>query len=352
MNAVCDRKKKTFRVLSLLLVLFVANPVTAAKIVNVYVWGGEIPKSVIQQFEHETGIKVNFSTYDSNETMYAKLKASRKTVYDVIQPSGYYVERMKKQGMLDKLNHSKLPNLHYLNPVFAQNDFDEGSQYSVPLIWGLTGIFYNDSWVSVPPLSWSDLWHKRWRNKLIMLDDAREIFSIALMGLGYPPNDSDPEHIRAAYHRLLQLVPNIKLFASESIQAIIIDEDAVAGSVWNGDAYKARKENQHIHFVYPQEGFVIWVDCLAIPTDAPHPEEALAFINFMLRPNIAAKIGLEAGHAITNEQGVGLLPKSIRTNPTIYPPKERLKKGSFQRDVGDKTIALYNHYWELLKLAF
>lgn len=352
MKAPSNRQKKPFRALNLLFLFVIANPLAAAKIVNVYVWGGEIPKSVIQQFEQETGIKVNFSTYDSNETMYAKLKASRKTVYDVIQPSGYYVERMKKQDMLARLNHRKLPNLQHLNPVFTQNDFDVGNQYSVPLIWGVTGIFYNDNWVNVPPLSWNDLWDKRWQNRLIMLDDAREMFSIALMSLGFPPNDSDPEHIRAAYHRLLQLVPNIKLFASESVQAILIDEDAVAGSVWNGDAYKAHMENKHIHFVYPQEGFVIWVDCLAIPTDAPHPEEALAFINFMLKPSIAAKISLEEGHAITNEQGVNLLPKSMRTNPTIYPSREHLKKGYFQRDVGDKAIELYNHYWELLKLAF
>ncbi|KTD22371.1 ABC transporter substrate-binding protein [Legionella londiniensis] len=337
---------------SLILLAFLANPLHAEKIVNVYVWGGEIPKKVIHQFEKETGIHVNFSTYDSNETMFAKLKASRKNPYDVILPSGYYVERMKKQGMLTELNHEKLPNISNLEPFFTTNEFDRGNQYSVPFIWGATGIFYNKDRVQNPPEYWGDLWDRRWKNKLLLLDDPREVFSIALLSLGYHPNDKTPAHIHKAYLKLLTLVPNIKLFASESVMAIMIDEDAIAGSAWNGDAFKANQENKQVQFVYPKDGFVIWIDCLAIPKNPPHPIEAYQFINFLLRGDIAAKVALKEGHAITNRKGKALLPKAISQNQVVYPSEEILKKGYFQRDVGDKTATLYNQYWEQLKLAF
>ncbi|WP_157061509.1 ABC transporter substrate-binding protein, partial [Legionella brunensis] len=218
------------RIFLLLILSLISTALCAERVVNVYVWGGEIPKKVIQQFEHETGITVNFSTYDSNETMYAKLKASNNSIYDVILPSAYFVERMKKQGMLSFLDQSQLPNLSNLEPNFTENDYDPGNHYSVPLIWGATGIFYNQTFVNTPPKKWQELWQPRWRKQLMLLDDSREIFAIALMSLGFNPNDKNPKHIKEAFHHLLQLVPNIKLFASDSIQAIMIDEDATIGS--------------------------------------------------------------------------------------------------------------------------
>lgn len=342
---------KKNRRLFLLMILF-SFSVHANKVVNVYVWGGEIPKKVIQQFEHETGITVNFSTYDSNETMYAKLKASGKSIYDVILPSAYYVGRMQRQGMLTSLDQTRLPNLANLDERFSNNNYDPGNRYSVPLIWGATGIFFNRDFVKITPRTWSTLWQSRWRQQLMLLDDSREVFAIALMSLGFNPNDNDPKHIEAAYEHLLALVPNIKLFASDSIQAIMIDEDAIAGSAWNGDAFKAHAENNKIDFVYPNDGFVIWVDCLAMPLNPPHPDEAYQFINFMLQAETSAKIALAEGHAITNAKGRELLPKAISENKVVYPSAETLKRGHFQRDVGEETLALYNQYWQQLKLAF
>ncbi|VEG89865.1 ABC transporter substrate-binding protein [Legionella spiritensis] len=324
----------------------------ANRVVNVYVWGGEIPKKVIRQFEQETGVKVHFSTYDSNETMYAKLKASSKTIYDVILPSAYFVERMQKLGMLNKLDHNRLSNLKNLAERFVENDYDPGNQYSIPLIWGATGIFYNRTNIANPPDSWQQLWQKKWRNQLMLLDDSREVFAIALMSLGFNPNDNNPEHIKAAYQHLLKLIPNIKLFASDSVQAIMIDEDASLGASWNGDAFKARAENSAIGFHFPKDGFVVWVDCLAIPKNPPHLNEAYEFINFMLKPESGESIALIEGHAITNEKGRARLPEKIRNNKTIYPDSKTMKRAHFQRDVGERTLAIYNNYWEQFKLSF
>ena len=330
----------------------ISSSLMAQKVVNVYIWGGIIPASVIHQFEQESGIIVNVSTYDSNETMYAKLKSSKRSIYDVILPSSYFVERMRKQSMLSELNPEKLTNLVNLDALFRENDYDPGNHFSVPIIWGTTGMFYNAKHIKNPPTFWGDLWSNRWSGQLMLLDDAREVFSAALLRLGYSPNDTNPKHLLAAYQTLRALIPNIKLFASDSIQATIIDEDALAGLAWNGDAFKAQMENSNIHFVYPKNGFVIWVDCLAIPRNPPHPDEAYLFINYLLKANIAAEIALKEGHAITNTAGKQLLPPEIRDNPVVYPDTETLKRGVFQRDVGEETIVLYNQYWEALKLMF
>ena len=341
------------RLLTLFILWVIAStPLFANRVVNVYVWGGEIPKSVILQFERELGIKVNISTYDNNETMYIKLKSSQKSIYDVVLPSSYFVERMQKQGMLQKLDHTRLHNIKNIDPFFTNNGYDKNNNYSIPLTWGVTGLFYNATWAKKTPKTWRSLWDKQWRQQLMLLDDSREIFSMALLSLGYSANDMNPIHVQKAYQRLRDLIPNIKLFGSEGIQAVMIDEDAIAGSAWNGDAFKAHAENQHIQFVYPNDGFVVWVDCLAMPMNPPHLNEAYQFIDYMLRAQTAARIALEEGHAITNEPGKKLLPPGIRNNAMVYPSKAILKRGTFQRDVGEKTIALYNQYWQALKLAF
>lgn len=318
--------------------------------VNVYVWGGEIPKDLIQKFERETGIKVRFSTYDSNEILYAKLKAGGQGIYDVILPSAYFVERMRKQGMLEPLDEAFLPNKKNLALTFQNNSYDPDNRYSVPLTWGITGLFYHQQ--QRPLNKWSQLWSTNLRHQLLLLDDAREVFSMGLMSLGYSPNDENPEHIKKAFIHLKNLIPNIKLFASDSIQSIIIDEDATVGMAWNGDIFKAQAENPNIRFSFPQNGFVIWTDCLAIPKHPPHPKAAHIFINFMMRPDVAREIALQEGHAITNLAARKTLPEDIRNSTLLYPSEEVLARGYFQRDVSDAVLQLYGYYWQQLKLSF
>lgn len=336
----------------LLLCGVLSNPIWANKVVNVYAWGGEIPKRVIQAFERETGIHVNFSTYDSNEILYAKLRSSQHAIYDVILPSAYFVERMKKQGMLTQIEPNKLSHINNIDPRFRTHAYDLGNQYSIPLIWGATGIFYNQSLLNNPPKTWKALWDRHLQGQLMLPDDSREVLSIALMALKRSPNDHNPRHIWAAYQKLLALIPNIKLFASDGIQAMIIDEDAIVGAAWNGDAFKAQAENQTIQFIYPDDGFVIWIDCLAIPLNPPHLNEAYQFIDYMLKAQTAAHIALQEGHAITNRAGIALLPEAIQNNPNIYPSDAILKRGHVQQDISDETLALYNQYWQAFKLAF
>ena len=252
-------------------------------VVNVYVFGGEVPQNLIWAFQEESGIKVNMSTYESNEALFAKLQANGKSIYDVILPSSYFVERMKRHDMLMPLDAKKIPNIKNIDPFFFENAYDPHYQYHVPLIWGTTGIFYNKQWINHPPQSWKDLWDRHYVNQLMLLDDMRDVFSMSLVSMGYDPNDVNHKHIEQAYQHLLELIPNIKLFSYSASTSVMIDEDASIGTAWNGDTAKAQDENSNISFVYPKDGSLVWVDCLAIPKNPPHLKEAYQFINFLYK---------------------------------------------------------------------
>lgn len=341
------------RLLSLFLLLVIMPCAFAEKkILNIYAWASEIPDNVIRQFEKETGIKVNFSTYENNEIMYAKIRASKNAGYDVVIPSSYFVDRMRRQNMLTKLDKTKLPNWKNLSSDFLNPAYDPGAQYCMPFLWGITGIFFNKNYYPEGSIKkWSDLWDARFQDKLMLLDDTREVFSMGLLSLGYSPNDSNPDHIKEAFLKLKTLMQNVKVFSSDTVVSILIDEDATVGMAWNGDVFKAAGENSNLRFVFPEEGFVIWVDNFVIPVNAPHKDNAYTFLNFILRPEIGKIIGLYTRFPITNAAGQALLPDDVRNNPFIYPSKEILKRGVFQTDLGEKTLGLYERYWEELKMS-
>ena len=338
--------------LASLLCLLLINPALAAedKIINFYNWSAYTPDSVIEMFTKETGIKVNYSTFDSNETMYSKLKSAPHSEYDIIVPSNYFIDRMINEGMLHALDKSKLPNFKLLDPFFLNQPFDPNNRYSIPYLWGTTGIVINQYYISNynDINSWQDLWKPEYTNKLMLLNDSREVFSMVLISLGYSVNDHDPAHLEQAYKRLLQLLPNIKLFNNDAVANTYIDEDATLGMAWNGDAYLASQENSNILYHYPREGFVIWIDNFAIPKNAPHIENSYKFINFLLRPDIAKIITTSVGFATPNHAAYELLPTEIKNNPRLYPSKEILKRGQYQRYVG-KATPIYEKYWQLLK---
>jgi spermidine/putrescine transport system substrate-binding protein len=377
----------------ILLLLLLAGPSTAEEnIVNIYNWSSYISSDVLKAFTRETGIKVNYTTYDSNETLYAKLKANPHTGYDVIVPSTYFVDRMRQQGMLQALDKSRLPNFKNLNPALLNKAYDPGNHYSIPYFWTSTGIVVNSKIYSqqldfcqgaakmkqpecisihedcelsgnaeknssaksihAPQAlhAWADFWKPTYRKQLLLLDDVHEVFSMALMVLGYSPNDTDSEHIRLAYLKLKQLMPNVRLFNNDGVKSLFIDEDLSVGMAWNGDIYQAAQENPALRFIYPKEGFVISIDSMAIPIGASHVNNAYSFINFILRPDMAKKMSLATGYPTPNLAAYKLMPKAILNNSMIYPDKQILQRGVVQVDVGTAE-SIYQHYWELLKIG-
>jgi spermidine/putrescine transport system substrate-binding protein len=341
-----------WRLLIFIFSLLVINPVWAMEnILNLYTWSGVIPESVIHQFEKETGIKVNFSTYDSNEIMYAKLKVDKNSPYDIVEPSSYYIDRMHRQDMLRKIIKSKLSHFKNLYPHLLNGAYDPKNDYSIPFIWGTSGIFINKNYHAKNSITrWADFWESKYAEQILLLDDTREVFGMALCVLGYPINDDNPEHIKQAYLKLKALLPNVKVFNSAPI-SILIDEDATMGMIWNGDLFNAKKENSQLEYIYPEDGFSIWVDNFAIPKNAPHLENAYKFLDFMLRADIAKAAALYNNYATPNLAAQKQLPKSIQDNSTIYPSRRILNHGQFETDIKDDALALYEKYWELLKMG-
>jgi spermidine/putrescine transport system substrate-binding protein len=341
---------RVFCFFMLLLGLF-AKAHAKDNVVNIYNWSSYISSDILKEFTKETGIKVNYATYDSNETLYAKLKANPHTGYDVIVPSTYFVDRMRQQGMLRPLDKSRLSNFKNLNPTLLNKSYDPGNHYSIPYFWTLTAIAVNSKIHSPQQLkNWADFWNPHYRNQLLLLDDVHEVFSMALMVLGYSANDTDPEHIRKAYLKLKQLMPNVRLFNNDGVKSLFIDEDLSIGMAWNGDIYQAAQENPALRFLYPKEGFVISIDSMAIPKDALHVNNAYVFINFILRPDIAKKLSLATGYPTPNLAAYRLMPKAILNNAMIYPDAKTLQRGVVQTDVGSAET-VYQHYWELLKIG-
>ena len=338
--------------LLILCLSLLARPATAEEnIVNIYNWSSYISSDVLKQFTQETGIKVNYTTYDSNETLYAKLKANPHTSNDIIVPSTYLVDRMRQQGMLQALDKSRLPNFKNLNPALLNKPYDPDNHYSIPYFWTSTGVVVNSKLHSVQQLqAWADFWKPRYRNQLLLLDDVHEVFSMALMVLGYSANDTHPEHIRLAYLKLKQLMPNVRLFNNDGVKSLFIDEDLSVGMAWNGDIYQAAQENPALRFIYPKEGFVISIDSMAIPIGASHVNNAYIFINFILRPDIAKKMSLATGYPTPNLAAYKLMPKAILNNPMTYPDKKTLQRSVVQVDVG-VAESIYQYYWELLKIG-
>jgi len=319
---------------------------------TLFTWAGEIPASVLTKFEKETGIKIYSVTYDTNEAMVAKLRASKPGTFDLIEPSSAHVDRMRRLGQLEKLDKTKLPNLKNLNPFFLNHSYDPQNNYSLPFTWGITGIFINKDYFSGTTLTqWSDLLDKKYKNQLMFLDDSREVFSMGLKMAGYSINDTNPAHIKEAFLKFKALMPNVRLFNSDAVSSMLIDEDATIGMAWNGDLFRSQKENPKLDFVFPQDGFEIWIDNFALMKDAPNKENAYRFLNFLLRPDIAKEVGLSVNYSTANLAAQKLMPVEVRNNPALYPPLEILRRGEIQMDIGEENTALYEKYWEQLKMG-
>ena len=332
-------------------VLIVLQPVSilASEKVYIYNWTEYIPDAVLEQFTSETGIKVIYSTYESNETMYAKLKLIQGEGYDLVFPSTYFVSKMSKEGMLQPLNHALLPNIAALDTSLLDKEFDPGNVYSIPYMWGSTGIGVNGDIIAAGEVnSWQDLWRKEYRGQVLLQDDMREVFHMALRIKGYSSNSRNPEEIEEAYELLKELMPNVLVFNSDSPRLPYLAGEVNIGMIWNGEAWMAQQENKAITYIYPSEGANFWVDSFVIPAGAKNIENAHTFINFMLRPDIAKACVEENGFATPVTAALPMLDETVRSSKIIFPPPEIVKAGEFQTDVGE-ALPVYQMYWEKLR---
>ena len=341
-----------FKSLCLSAVAFAATSAAlAAEKLYVYNWTDYVPSNLVAEFTKETGIEVIYSTFESNEEMYAKLKLTSSTGsgYDLVFPSSYYVNKMAKEGMLQELDHSKLSNFKQIPANLLNKEFDPNNKYSLPYVYGLTGIGVNADDIDPSKItSWADLWNPEFKGKVLLTSDAREVFHIALLLDGKSPNTTNEEDIKAAYERLVKLLPNVVTFNSDSPEVPFVQGEASIGMLWNGSAYLAHKENPSIQFVYPKEGAIFWMDNYAIPKGAKNTEGAYKFIDFLLRPENAKLVVEKMGFSMPNEGVKALLSPEMANNPTLFPSAENIEKGIMQGDVGE-AVDIYEKYWNKLK---
>lgn len=314
---------------------------------NVYNWGDYIDETVLGEFEKETGVKINYETFATNEDMYIKVKQGG-TPYDVIVPSDYMIARMIKEGLLEKIDIKKLKNSEALDKRFLGLNFDPTNEYSVPYMWGTFGILYNEKKVSDPVESWDILWNPRYTKQILMMDSVRDCLAVAFLRLGFSINSTQPDELQKAKELLLAQKPLVLAYVGDNGKDMMVAGEAALSMSWSGDAVMVREQNPDLKYVIPKEGTNLWVDSMVIPKNAVHKEEALQFIDFMNRPEIAKRNVLFIGYATPNRKAFELLPKEVQEDTVAYPPDEVLHRCQIFIDVGP-FMEEYNKAWTEIK---
>jgi len=312
---------------------------TEEKVLNVYNWSDYIAEDTVKKFEAETGIRVNYDVYDGNEVLETKLLAGN-SGYDIVVPSASFLERQIKAGVFRPLDKSKLPNLKNMDPEIMQRValHDPGNQYGVDYMWGTTGIGYNPdklakAFPNAPVDSWSLVFEPENAAKLkgcgiAVLDSPSEITATVLSYLGKDPNSQSPEDLAQVEAKLLKMRPYIRyIHSSQYINDLANGEICVAIG-YSGDILQARdradeaKNNITVKYAVPKVGTIIWFDVMAIPKDAPHPDNAHAWINFIMKPEIVGAISNAVNYANGNKESLPFVNDDVKNDPGVYPPPE------------------------------
>ena len=333
-------KKMIALVLCMVLTLGCFAGVASAKgdkvTLYVYNWGQYIAEGdddsidVIAAFEEAyPNIKVKYSTYDSNESMYAKLSGGGITV-DVIIPSDYMVGRMRQEGMLQELNYDNIPNAQYIDPSFRGMAYDQEDKYSVPYTWGTVGIIYNTKYVDEADVTgWELLWNEKYADKILMFDNSRDAFGIAEYLLGYDVNTTDEAELKACADKLAEQKPVVQQYVMDQIFDAMENEEAWIAPYYAGDYLTMVEENEDLAFYRPaHQGYNVFIDAMCIPTCAQEKEAAELFINFMCSPEISAANLDFIGYSVPASESKQYMDEEVVNDPVSYPDAEELRNAT------------------------
>lgn len=326
-----------------------ANSGSSTNKLVIYNWGDYIDPALLKKFTKETGIRVQYETFDSNEAMYTKIKQGG-TTYDLAVPSDYMIDKMIKEKLLVKLDKSKISGLDAIGPKFLGKSFDPKNDYSIPYFWGTVGIVYNSKLVQTPPRHWDDLWKKDYRNAIMLVDGSREVMGFALNSLGYSVNTKNSTQLKKAQIKLNRLTPNIKAIVGDEMKGYLIQEDAAIGVTFSGEASEMLDANENLRYVVPSEGSNLWFDNIVIPKTVKHQKEAYAFINFMLQADNAAQNAEYIGYATPNLKAKVLLPKAVKHNKAFYPDDQTINNLEVYDNLGQKWLGIYNERYLQFKM--
>ena len=357
-------KKRVFSLFCVLVIALSLLPLQsyAAETVtiNVYNWGQYIADGtdgyidVIGEFEKAyPNIKVNYMTFDSNESMYTKLVAGGSS-FDIIIPSDYMVEKLISEDRLEPLNFENIPNFRYIDEQFRDPKYDPGSIYSVPYTWGSVGIIYNSAYVSeedVADRSWNLLWNEKYAGKILMFDNPRDAFAIAELSLGYSLNTDDTDELEAAAEKLRRQKPLVQGYVMDQVFQKMQREEAWIAPYYAGDFFVMKEENENLEFYHPKEGFNIFVDAVCIPKGSPHKEEAEIFINFLLEPEICAGNLEYIGYSSPETASLEFMDPEVVNDPITYPDEATRAAGEEFYALSLEATQYMNALWLTVKTS-
>ncbi len=342
------------KVIALLLALTLFLPVCALadEVVNVFNWVDYIDEDVIKQFEEETGIKVNYMSFTTNEDMMVQVEASP-SAFDVCFPSEYIVERMLEKDLLAELNYDNIPNAKYLLDNLRNPSYDADNAHSMPYMWGTVGILYNTTMVDEPVDSWGILWDEKYANNVFMLDSIRDSMGITLRYLGYSMNTRDILALEAAKDKLIEQKQAgiVKAYQVDETKDKMVMNEAALAVMWSGDAQYAIDLNPDLAYAIPKEGSNVWVDCMVIPKDAKNKENAEKFIDFLCRPDIAQKNCETIWYSSPNSGAIELMGEEYTSNSVMNPAAEDLANCEYFNDIDSSFLAVYNALWAEVRNA-
>ena len=319
--------------------------------VNVYNWDTYIGENTVAEFEEATGTSVTYDLYADNAELFARFREGNPG-YDVIVPTNDYVERMIAAGMLQEIDHGKVPNFANLEPAFQDASFDPGRKFSLPYMWGTIGIGYRVSEVSTAPDSWGFLFGpEQPAGEVALLSEPTTVIGMALKYLGYSMNTTNQAEVDEAVELLIAAKPGIKTFAPDNGQDLLASGEVNLTMEWNGDMLQVMAEDDDLSYVVPKEGGLLWQDCLCIPKDAPNPENAHAFINFIHDAAVNAEIASFIYYATPNAAAKALMDDDYLNNPAVFPSDEVLAKCESQLFLGQEHGQYIDSAWTRIEAA-
>lgn len=320
--------------------------------VVVYNWGEYIDPDTISMFEEETGIKVIYDEFETNEIMFPKIEAGA-SKYDVVCPSDYMIKKMIENDLLAEINYDNVPNAkanigqQYWD---MSKEFDPENKYSVPYCWGTVGILYNKTMVDGPVDSWSILWDEKYADNILMQDSVRDAFMVALKLNGYSMNSINPEELNAAKESLIAQKPLVQAYVIDQVRDKMIGNEAAIGVIYSGEAIFTQRENPDLEYVIPKEGTNVWIDSWVITKNAPNKENAEKFIDFMCRPDIALKNFEYITYSTPNDAARELIEdEDIRNSKIAFPTLNDYSNLETFTYLGEDADALYNELWKEVK---
>lgn len=321
---------------------------SSSEVVNVYNWGEYIDADLLKQFEDETGIRVVYTTFETNEGLYSRMKTES---YDVVIPSDYMIARMIEEGMLQPINFDNIPNYALIDSKYTGLEFDPEQAYSVPYTWGAVGIVYNAREVDAADLgSWDILWNEKYAGQTAMFDNSRDALGVALKLLGYSQNTTNKDELRAAADKIMEGKDNFQGFWMDQILEKLPNEEILIAPYYNGDAVTMMEDNPDLSFYIPREGTNVFVDAMCIPSNAKNVENAEKFINFMCSTEAAAANAEYIGYSSPQREVYEQLEEEIRNDPIHYPTEETVAQGETFLNLPEDINEYYNELWtEILR---